>query len=99
MPTGTKPETGLLTQEIASIIRGQLGRKQISNTELANAISISVPQMGRILSGNKQIDIELLDKICWATGLILRDVVKEADTETDARYFEKSFPVPRLRSS
>jgi DNA-binding Xre family transcriptional regulator len=98
MPTGTKPETGELTREIASILRGQLGRKQITNTELANAVSVSVPQMGRILAGNKQIDIELLDKICWAVGLVLREVIREADSETDGRYFDAEFTVPMLRS-
>lgn len=97
MPTGTKPETGALTQEIASILRAQQGRKKISNTELANAVSISVPQMGRILRGDKQIDIELLDSICWAMSLELREVVREADEETVARYFDDSYKVPILR--
>lgn len=100
MPLAAKPETGPLTREIASILRGQLARKQITNTELAGAVGISVPQIGRVLAGNKQIDIELLDRICWAIGLVLRDVVREADEGTDGRYFDKStWDVPMLRTS
>ena len=53
--------------------------------------------MSKILAGAKQIDIELLDKMCWATGLVLRDVMREADEETDGRYFDDDWDVPTLR--
>lgn len=99
MPSAAKPETGPLTREIASILRAKLARAKISNTELAAAVQISVPQMGRILAGNKQIDIEMLDRICWAVGLVLRDVMREADEETDGRYFDEDWNVPMLRTN
>ncbi|MEC5149203.1 helix-turn-helix transcriptional regulator [Cryobacterium sp. GrIS_2_6] len=65
-----------------------MGRDNITKTALAAAVGISRPQMQKILAGEKQIDIEQIDAICWALGLKTRAVIAEADAASSSRNAE-----------
>lgn len=92
MPSGTKPEPGVLSQEVAAILRAQLARKRITQAELADAVNSAQTQISGILNARKHVDIEKLDEICQALGLEFAEVIREADAATEARYFDEGRP-------
>lgn len=96
MPGASKPATGDITQEIASTLRAQLARKNASKVALAKAIGISDSQMGKLLNGHKQFDVEQLDAICWALGLNLREVISEADEKTTLRHSASGWSIGKV---
>jgi len=86
MPGGTKSAPGPLTQAITAILRARMGRDNITKTALAAAIGVSRPQVQKILAGQKQIDVEQLDEMCWVLGLNAREVIAEADAVSSGRH-------------
>jgi transcriptional regulator with XRE-family HTH domain len=98
MPRGAKSDPGLLTNEVAAILRAQMARKQLLQNAIAEEADISQTQLSGILNGHKHIDIEQLDRLCYALGLTLRDVVGEADEATTARYLAPDWPTKPLSS-
>lgn len=88
MTRGTKPKPSLLTQEVAGILRGQLGRKRLTQAQVAVAAQISTTQLSGIFNGTKSIDLDQLDRICWAIGLEPNEVLEEAVGETVERHLE-----------
>ncbi|WP_162255965.1 helix-turn-helix domain-containing protein [Leifsonia sp. Root227] len=85
MPGASKAEPGALTRELAAILRAKIARDNVSVTNLAASVNVSRPQMSKLLSGQKQFDLELLDDICQALGLSFIDTLVEADAESTAR--------------
>jgi transcriptional regulator with XRE-family HTH domain len=78
---------GALTLEIAKILRGEVARQNYSRTQFAALVgTISRPQVSKILDGLKPIDIEDLDRLVYVLGLHMKDVIAEADRETQGRH-------------
>lgn len=96
MSKAAKPEPGLLTKEIASILRAQVARKQILQKYAAAEAGISQARLSDLLNGHKQFDVEELDRICFAIGLDLADTLNEADEATSARYLDPDWNVKPL---
>lgn len=82
MAAGTKPEPGALSEALAGILRAQIARKRLLQSEVAAAAGMSQAQLSGVLNAKKHIDIEQLDKLCWVIGLDFWKVVEEADKET-----------------
>lgn len=96
MPRGAKKPPGPLVEEVAGILRGQVGRAKLSHQLIADAIGVSRGQVSKILDGQKQIDLEQLDELCWALGLNFRDVILEADRESQFRHVRPEWDTPTL---
>ena len=96
MSKGMKQPPGLLSQEVAAVLRGQLARKKLTQQELATATGISTSQLSMILNGTKHADLEQLDRMCYAVGLKLADVVKEASGLAGSRFAESGWSVDPL---
>jgi transcriptional regulator with XRE-family HTH domain len=85
MAAGTKPEPGVLSEALAGILRAQIARKRLLQSQVAEAAGMSQAQLSGVLNAKKHIDIEQLDKLCWVIGLDFWKVVEEADQETTDR--------------
>lgn len=96
MPGGSKKPTGAFIHALAGILRGQVGTLQLKQEEIAQAIGISRGQMSKILRGEKQIDLEQLDELCWVIGLSFRDTVVAADERSRLRHGGPEWTVPTL---
>jgi len=96
MAKGSKPQPGALSHEVAAILRAQMARRTLRQDHLAEAVGLSQSQMSGILKAKKLVDIEELDRICWAIGLKYRDVIAEADKATMSRHAEKDWHVNPL---
>lgn len=92
MPSGTKPVPGVLSQEVAAILRAQMARKRVSQGELATAVNSAQSQVSGILNARKHVDIEKLDELCQALGLEFAEVIRSADRATEARYLAEGRP-------
>lgn len=90
-----KPEE--LTREAVTILRGELGRKRTATqADLAAAVDISKTQLSDILNEKKLVDIDLLDRLCWALGLDYMTVLTQADAATASRHAEPDWDVTPL---
>lgn len=96
MPGGTKKPTGPFIEAIAGILRGKIATERLTQQQVAEAIGVSRAQMSKIMAGDKQIDVEMLDEICWAVGLSFRELVIEADAKTEWRHTDPEWDVPTL---
>lgn len=96
MPRAAKKPTGPLVEEVAGVLRAQVGRAKLSHQQVADAIGVSRAQASKILDGQKQIDLEQLDELCWALGLTFRDVVVEADRVSQFRHAGPDWDTPTL---
>ncbi|MFC5930850.1 helix-turn-helix transcriptional regulator [Cryobacterium melibiosiphilum] len=99
MAGGSKSAPGPLTQEIATIIRERMARMKINDLALSRAIGegrISRPQVQKIKAGTKQIDMEDLERICWALGLDFLATLAQADAATASRHVEPEWDVKPL---
>lgn len=88
MPAAAKAPPGVLSQEIAAIIRAHMGRRGVTRVQLSQAAGVSRTQLGAYVNATKQMDIEELDRVCFALGLKLVEVVAEAETATASRHAE-----------
>ena len=96
MPRGTESEPGPFSIELAAILRGHLARQQQTKQALADAVGMSRPQMSKVLAGKKQMDVEELDRVCWALGLNAIDVITQADEATPNRHVEPEWDTDPL---
>ena len=96
MPGGTKKPVGPFTEAIAGVLRGQIAVERLTHQQVADAIGISRGQVSKIFAGQKQVDMELLDEICWTLGLSFREVVVEADAKTEWRHTGPDWTTPTL---
>lgn len=92
MPAGAKTPPGPFSKEIAAILRAQMARKQLLQTPVARAINLSQTQLSAILLGQKHIDIEKLDELCYVLGLRLVPVLEEADAASKWRLTDARWP-------
>ena len=86
MPKGTQTPPGKLTLEIAGTLRAELARQKMTTTALAQAASLSRPQVSKMLAGTKPLDVEELDRLLYVLGLPIAKVVTDADTATPLRH-------------
>jgi transcriptional regulator with XRE-family HTH domain len=98
MPAAPKPPTGPLSHAVAGILRAQKGKLDVTDAQIGKAAHISRSQVGHILNGVKHVDVEQLDQLCYALGLNLLDVIKEAETETSTRKVQAGWPARPLRT-
>jgi len=99
MAGGYKSAPGPLTQEIAAIIREKMARDNIKDGQLSAAVGearLSRPQINKIRLGQKQIDVEDLERICWALGLDFLAVLAQADAATPNRHVVPEWDVTPL---
>lgn len=96
MPSAAKAPPGALSQEIAASIRAVMGRRGVTKSQLSEAAGISRTQLGAYVNATKQMDIEELDRVCFALGLKLRDVVADAEKVTASRHAEKGSTVRKV---
>jgi DNA-binding Xre family transcriptional regulator len=85
VPTGSKPPPGPLTIEVASILRGVAARKSITNADLSKTVGVSTSQLSKVMRGEKQIDMDLLDALCMALGTEITDLLREAEEAVAAK--------------
>lgn len=96
MSTGSKPEPGALTREVAGILRAEIARHRLLQGDVAKAAGMSPNQLSGILRGNKHVDLDQLDRLCWALGLSFRDVAADADRHADSRQADPNWDTPQL---
>jgi DNA-binding Xre family transcriptional regulator len=96
MPSGARTPPGPLTHEITALLREQIARKKWSYVTVAEAAKIPTSSFNDAVNGRKPIDIEQLDKICWAIGYPIEDLVRKAEENTSNRQTSKTWPATRL---
>lgn len=96
MPGGTKKPAGPFVEAVAGLLRGQIGTENLTHQQIADAVGISRGQVSKILAGQKQIDMQLLDEICWAIGLSFRELIVKADDKTEWRHTDPEWETPTL---
>lgn len=96
MPSGARTPPGPLTQEITALVREHIARKQWSYVAVAEAANIPASSFNDIVNGRKPIDIEQLDRIAWAIGYAIDELVRKAEENTRNRQTFKSWPARRL---
>lgn len=96
MPGGAKKPVGPFVEAIAGVLRGKIATERLTHQQVADAVGISRGQVSKIFAGDKQIDMELLDEICWAIGLSFRETVVEADAKTEWRHVDPDWTTPTL---
>lgn len=96
MPGGSKGAPGLLSKEIAEILRAQKGRLRVTDQQIADAANMSRGQVQAVLNATKHVDVEQLDRICWALGLVFKNVLVEADKAASRRQSDDGWNTPRL---
>lgn len=85
MPSGSKPRPSDLTQEVAAILRGRMSRLGLAQGEVAARMGVSQSQLSKMLRGERHIDLDQFDQLCWLTECGMVDVLREADEGTNAR--------------
>jgi predicted XRE-type DNA-binding protein len=99
MPSGARTPPGPLTLEIAALLREHIARQQWPQLTIAKAARIPQSTFSDLVNGQKPIDIEQLDRICWAVGYPLEDLVSKAERNTANRQTSKAWRADRLTSS
>lgn len=96
MPAGSKPPPGALTQEIAATLRALIARRGLKHGDVARAAVLKPQTFSAIINARKQVDLEQLDRICWALGLDVADVIKKAEKATNHRQASKGWEATRI---
>lgn len=96
VPTGAKPTPGPLTEEISALLREHIARKRWSYTTIAAAAGMPLSTFSSVVNGHKQIDIEQLDRICYAVDYDVVELIKQAEETTRYRSASKSWRANRL---
>jgi transcriptional regulator with XRE-family HTH domain len=97
VPAGTKPAPTDLQLAVATILRGLKGQAQVTNQAIADASGVlSRSQVSGILNGEKHVDIEQLDALCYTLGRPLTDVIAEAERLTDDRRLKETWKAKPL---
>ena len=79
MPTAGKPRPGALSVAIAGILNQALRDTGASQRELGATVGISQSQISKYLRGERVLDVDQLDAICFALGLNIVTVVSAAE--------------------
>lgn len=96
MPSGARTPPGPLTTEITALLREHIARKKWPNVVVAEAASIAASTFSHLVNGLKPIDIEQLDRICWAVGYPIEELVVKAEQNTRNRQTSKTWTGQRL---
>lgn len=97
MSKRARPEPSPLTHEVTSALRAEMGRRRdLTQGDLAKAVDISAAQLSDILNDKKQIDLDLLDRLCFALSLDFKATVGEADVRTRDRRIAPEWDTPTL---
>lgn len=96
VPGGTKKPAGPFTEAVAGILRGKIATAKLTHQEVADAVGISRSQVSKIVNGEKRLDMETLDELCWALGLSFRKTVDDADEQTAERHLSDDWTTPTL---
>jgi len=97
MSKRAKPAPGPLTQEVTAKLRAELGRRRdLTQVGLAAAVDVSPAQLSEILNDKKQIDLDLLDRLCFALSLDFKTTLCEADEKTSTRRISTEWTTPLL---
>jgi plasmid maintenance system antidote protein VapI len=75
----------VLSEALGEILRAQIARKKLKQSDIAAEMGISQTQLSGIVNAKKHVDIEQLDQLCWVIGLEFWEVVQEADNEVTDR--------------
>jgi transcriptional regulator with XRE-family HTH domain len=78
VPSGGTTKPGPLTVAVAAILNRAFLQAGISQKKLGAAVGISQSQMSKHLRGERVLDVDQLDAICFALGLSITAVVSEA---------------------
>ena len=90
MPQAPRKRPGPLSLELSAAIRAEIARRhELKQGIVARASDISTAQLSDILTDKKQFDIEQLDRVCFALGWKLGDVVRAAENATESRHAER----------
>jgi len=75
-------------QEIAAQLRARKARITVTNAAIADAAGMSGPQVSKVFTGKKHVDVEQLDRICIFLGLNIADVIAKAEKLSARRHYE-----------
>jgi DNA-binding Xre family transcriptional regulator len=67
-----------LAERIAGEIRAELGRRQMSQASLADALGLSRQRLSQILKNPGDIDLNRLEQICLALGVAPEELAGRA---------------------
>ncbi|WP_120338147.1 helix-turn-helix domain-containing protein [Cryobacterium soli] len=79
MPTAGTPHPGPLSIAIAEILKQALAEAGASQRRLGATVGISQSQISKYLRAERVLDIDQLDALCFALGLNIVTVVREAE--------------------
>jgi transcriptional regulator with XRE-family HTH domain len=88
MSKGPNTAPGALTAAIAELLRGERGKRGLNNSTLAEASNVNRTAVGKILSGKKVPDIEVLESLAIALGRSLTWVAQEAEKALEGRRYD-----------
>jgi len=90
MSKAPRKPPGPLSIELSAAIRAEIARRHdLKQGTVAASADISSTQLSQILADKKQFDIEQLDRVCFALGLPLGDLVRAAEAATPSRHAER----------
>lgn len=69
---------------IASEVRAEMARKQISRAEVAKTANISLPTLTRRLNGDRPFYVDELDAISRLLHINLSDLITRSETPVEA---------------
>lgn len=78
------------------MLREHIARKRWSYTTIAAASGMPLSTFSAVVNGHKQIDIEQLDRICYAVDYDVVDLIKQAEEKTRYRSASKEWQATRL---
>ena len=80
VPTGTRPDPGLLSVAVAAHLRAAMARQTppMTQLELARLTGIDASTLSRLLTPKKQMLVEQLDAICRALRIDTAAVIDSA---------------------
>ncbi len=78
MPSGGTSEPGPLTIAVAAILNRAFQQTGVSQRHLGAAVGISQSQMSKYLRGERVLDVDQLDALCFALHLDITTVVRDA---------------------
>ena len=81
--SGRVTEPGPLTVAVAAILKRSFHQTDVTQETLGAAVGVSQSQMSKYLRGERVLDIDQLDAFCFALGLNIVDVVREAVRSAD----------------
>lgn len=96
MPSGARTPPGPLTEEITALLREQIARMKWSYVAVAEAAKIPRSSFNDVVNGRKPMDIEQLDRIAWAVGYAVEELVRKAEENTKNRQTSKTWAARRL---